>query len=239
MRILVDKIELNLLLEKKKAYIGKSVTFDSILSAVSFLIAVVFATYKDFLGLSGSTWKIIGVFFGLFFTIKAIYDLVINKKNQYTHDDLLEDINNLNKIASRHSIVVIKDSFNKYSNRYLVYDDVRWDCKFFINYKTNEDNITFIRKHLSSDLKIDIDSISLDFVTEKINSKYSNSNNKVKTYEHRFYIAKIDDIPKSMQEDNFMIDGKRYHWMTLYDLQQDDDVIKKNSDVLDVVKGNF
>lgn len=48
MRILVDKIELNLLLEKKKAYIGKSVTFDSILSAVSFLIAVVLLRTKIF-----------------------------------------------------------------------------------------------------------------------------------------------------------------------------------------------
>ena len=51
MKILIDKVKLNLLLEQKKNYIGKKVTWDSIMSAISFLASAIFASYKDIWGI--------------------------------------------------------------------------------------------------------------------------------------------------------------------------------------------
>ena len=45
MKILLDDVKLTLLLEQKKQFIGTHIVWDSILSAASFLISVLLATY--------------------------------------------------------------------------------------------------------------------------------------------------------------------------------------------------
>ena len=57
MKILIDETELDLLLEKKKQFIGKEVVWDSLLSAVSFLVSVFLATYKEIFGVPGAAIK--------------------------------------------------------------------------------------------------------------------------------------------------------------------------------------
>lgn len=59
MKILLDDVKLNLLLEQKKQFIGKTVVWDSLLSAVSFLISVIWASYSDFFIISGIVIKTI------------------------------------------------------------------------------------------------------------------------------------------------------------------------------------
>ena len=83
------------------------------------------------------------------------------------------DINKLNEIAHNHSIILIKDSFQKFPNRFLVYDDKRWGCKLFLNYKDNSNNEDFIKKHLSGDLKIELEDIKLSYLGQRIHEKYS------------------------------------------------------------------
>lgn len=240
MKIMVDENELNLLLEKKRNYIGKKVTIDSILSSISFLISVIFATYEDFLGLPGKFWKYFGCMLGLFFAGKVSWDFCRSKKYNYTHEDLSRDINELNKIEHRHTIVVIKDTFNEFPNRYLVYYDGRWDCKLFINYKTNDkNNEEFIKGHISSDFKVPVENISLKYVTQQTHEKFSVSNNRMKTYEHIFYLAEISDMPNLIMQDTFELDGKMYYWETMHDLEKDTNIMKKNADVLGMVKSNF
>ena len=86
-KILIDEIKLNLLLEKKKQFIGNNVVWDSVLSAVSFLISVILASYKDFFGIPGIVLKTVFVVLGILFTGKSIIDIVANKlirdKNEY------------------------------------------------------------------------------------------------------------------------------------------------------------
>lgn len=240
MKIMLDERNLNVLLSDKKELIGKTVSIDSVLSALSFLISVFFASYENRFGISGTIWKLFFCGLGAAFTLKVLWDLYKSKKFNYTHKNLMEDISKLNKIEHRHSIVVIKDTFNKFSNRYLVYDDKRWGCKFFINYATNpKDNEKFIKNHLSSDLKVQVDTIDIKYVTEQTNEKFSVSNNRPKTYTHTFYLVKIDNMPEEIKKDSFEIDSKKYYWKNITDLENDSDVIEKNSDVLNVVKSNF
>lgn len=223
-------------MEKKKQFIGKNVVWDSSLSAISFLLSVILATYEDFFGIPGIVLKTLFVILGLFFTGKSIVDIISSKKNNYTYEDLLSDINKLNEIAHNHSIVLIKDSFQRFPNRFLVYEDKRWGCKLFLNYKENPNNEEFIKNHLSGDLKIELDDINLSYLGQRIHEKYSESAKEEKVYCHKFYIANINQFPDKITKDSFEIDGKKYRWMTITELEMDEEVQKKNRDILEFVK---
>ena len=236
MKILIDDVKLNLLLETKKSFIGKNVAWDSFLSAFSFLISVLLASYRDFFGLPGIALKTVFVVLGVGFTFKSLADIHDSSKNNYSYSDLLSDINKLNEITHNHSFVIIKDTFNRYPNRLLVYDDTRWNCKFFLNYKENPNNESFIKQHISQELKIETFDITLDCLGQRIHEKFSESTHEEKVYSHRFYLAKISKFPDMMLQDSFECDGKQYYWMTVPELEQDENVQKKNNDILGYVK---
>ena len=58
--------------------------------------------------------------------------------------------------------------------------DKRWGCKLFLNYKDNSNNEDFIKKHLSGDLKIELEDIKLSYLGQRIHEKYSESAKKAK-----------------------------------------------------------
>ena len=60
-------------------------------------------------------------------------------RDKYNHEILMNDIRELNLIQHNHSLIAIRDTFEK-ENRFLVYYDERWDCKLFLNYKTVDQN---------------------------------------------------------------------------------------------------
>lgn len=239
MKILIDDIKLNLLLEQKKNYIGKKVAWDSILSACSFLISVLFASYKDTWIIPGLAFKIFFIIIGIFFTVKAVLDVFSSLKNSYSYEDLLKDINTLNEITHNHSIVAIRDSFNEYSNRFLVYDDPQWQCTLFINYKDNINNERYIKDHISRELKVDVSSINIRYISQNISEKVSGRDNQRKVYCHKLFLAKIENIPENMKKDTFECDGRTYHWKSIVDLERDNVAMKKNSDIIQFVKENI
>lgn len=235
-KILVDEEKLNLLLDSKKQFIGNKVTLDSVLSSVSFLISVIFANYENVLFISGQIFKMFFVALGLFFTYRTIKDVYDSKKNNYNFEDLLKDINKLNEIKHNHSIVVIKDTYNQFPNRYLVYDDTKWNCLLFPNYKDNENNIEFLTSHLSNEFQIEKEKISLKYIDQHISYKLSEKDKEYKVYNHKFYIAEVSEFPAYMQKDEFEVDGRKYYWKSLNELEQDENVVKKNNDILSHIK---
>lgn len=237
--ILVDEIKLNLLLEQKKNYIGKKVAWDSFLSAFSFLISVIAASYKNIWIMPGAVIKTIFVIMGVFFAGKSIRDIYDSKHNGYSYTDLLQDINKLNEITHDHSIVAIQDTFNEYPNRFLVYDDIQWKCKLFINYKDNMNNESFIKDHLSRELKVDSSSITIKYISQIISEKISGRDNMPKMYCHKLFLAQIENIPEHMRSNTFECDGRTYHWNSILDLENDDEAVKKNSDIIHFVKENI
>jgi hypothetical protein len=47
MNLLIDDLQLQLLLEKKRNYIGKKVTIDTIIAGISFLLSTFTASYSS------------------------------------------------------------------------------------------------------------------------------------------------------------------------------------------------
>ncbi len=235
-KILVDEEKLNLLLDSKKQFIGNKVTWDSVLSSVSFLVSVVFASYDETFGSFGAFFKYTFVVLGIFFTCKTLKDVYDSKKNNYSFEDLLNDINKLNEIQHNHSIVIIKNTYDEFPNKYLVYNDAKWNCLLFPNYKDNENNLEFIAEHLSNELKISKENIFLKYVDQYISYKMSEKDKEYKVYNHRFFVANISEFPAYMKDNGFVADDKEYSWKTMNELEQDENIAKKNSDIIGHIK---
>ena len=135
-----------------------------------------------------------------------------------------------------HSIVAIKDTFNEYPNRFLLYYDARWKCYLFPNFKDNADNESFIKEGISNKLKVKADGIDMMFLTRKRQQKYSESHKENRTYLHSVYKATIKKFPTAERTDEFDMDGVKYRWMSIPEMESDDRIQKVNSDVVQLVK---
>ena len=123
---------------------------------------------------------------------------------------MLKQIMEKNMVEYPHSIVLIKNTFVKNSNKYLLYYDQRWDCKLFINYQTvpgpESDNTERIQSTIASELKVKPEGCT--FLFQELHTKFSVSAQKEKYYCHRFYKVNIKRFPPEIQKDSFEIEGK-------------------------------
>lgn len=143
-------------------------------------------------------------------------------------------------IQHNHSLVAIKNTFNNTSNKFLVYYDERWDCKLFPNYKTiDTDNEAALIDYIAADLDCDKRKINCKYITSRIQSKYSYSHNENRIYNHRLYEINISRFPEQIKHNDFTINGKHYYWMSISDMERDENILKKNKEVVDFIKENL
>lgn len=168
---------------------------------------------------------------------RGIYLAVKDRK--YTYKDLYMEIKNQNQIKHPFSIVVVKDEFHKYSDRFLVYYDNRWKCRLFLNFRTQPDlaeNEEKIRQGLSNDLQVEISDIQMDYKKTYLHKKFSYSDQCEKWYEHTIYQAHVSNMPELEQNSSFCINGRQYYWMSLAEMERDSAIMEKNSDIVSFVK---
>lgn len=242
--LLIDDTDVQLLLEKHRDDIGYHTgsAIADIFAGLTFGISSMFGSYRSALWISGETWGFILPVFGFAFTIYGIVTLIKSMKNNYSHQKLHNDLIDLNRISHPFSIVAIKDTFNLHPNRFLLYYDKRWNCKFFFSFKTlksEDENLANIKQRLSNQLKIDIRDIDVNYKTERIYTKHSVSDDIDKMYDHRIYHAIVNQFTECFHSSHFTIDGTSYFWMTIAEMEQDPEIKAKNLDVVSLVKENI
>lgn len=241
MNLLINSCKLELLLEKNREKIGHNSIqgIDTLFSGFTFFISTMFSSYMNIGPISERLIKISCMILSIAFLIRGIYMICKSVETKYGHDKLLNDIKNLNEITHPFSIIVIKDTFSKYPNKFLLYYDNRWACKLFLNYRTNSgtnsDNEENIRIHLSNELKLPLEKIKIKYCLTRIQKKFSVSDKICKCYEHRVYYVEIPFRP-FIKKTEFEIDGKYYYWMTMSEMEQDKEIQSKNLDVVDLVR---
>ncbi|MCM1226037.1 MAG: hypothetical protein NC320_01255 [Clostridium sp.] len=148
-----------------------------------------------------------------------------------------KDIKAMDKTIHRFSIIAVRDEFREFPKKFLLYYDERWDCDFFFSFKTVDgDNIREITENLSNELQIEQRYIRLDYKDVRVYSKYSVSDKIYKVYEHKLYFADISHFRDLLKNDYFEINGKKFKWMTIEQMEQDESIKNKNLDVVDFVK---
>lgn len=234
-QLLLDVTDVKYILEQNRDYIGRRFLFgfDSLIASIGFLVTISFSNFKGYNWLKYP----LGII-SIFYLIWGLHNMYIYYKSNHFNKDILykqlEDINLMEK--HEHSIILIKDEFNRNPNRFLVYQDSRWNCKLFINFHTqgNEnENIKNIKKHIEAELKTK--SINCVYLFDKLHPKFSVSEKRDKYYHHKFY--RLSVLTNSdIQKDSFSIDGKTYYWMSIAQMEEDKNIMEKNSDIVAFVK---
>ena len=102
MRLLINKKDLALLLERKRDYIGNRVAADTVIAGVSFLLSTLTASYKDIFSISGIIFKYSFCFIGVLYILKIIKDLIRMYTDSYDHSRLMKDIEDLDTVSYTH-----------------------------------------------------------------------------------------------------------------------------------------
>lgn len=237
--LLIDKTELKLLLEKRKAYIGtaKDGIWETIFASVTFLFSLLYTECSDIGFVKGDVIKFAFLLFTFAFLGRGMSSMI--RKKDYSAEKLYDEVVNLNRIEHPFSIIGVKDSYNEFSNRYLLYYDTRWKCFLFPNIRTsendskNEENMIY---DISNSLKIKTGQLSVKKVGEKIHQKYSVSDEKMKWYHHTFYEVNVQIFPEEVKKPQFNIDGKNYCWMSIAEMENNSRIQEVNSDIVSMVK---
>lgn len=232
MRIWIDTIELKLLLEKKRQYIG-----NTYVGNISYILSGLIAVCSSYAVENQIIIDLIWIFGAILVVagLKGVYHVAVHN---YTHETLYKDIEALDKVTHPFSIVVIKDTYHEFPNHFLLYRDHKWSCNFFLNYRTQsqeDKNIAAIKARLSQELHIPEKDISLTKMGQVIQEKYAVKEEKKKVYDHSYYEAKIATFPKGLQGHDFVLDGKEFVWMTLEEMKNNKDIQEKNLDVVNQV----
>lgn len=235
-QLLLDENDVKFVLEQNRDYIGhKSLFgFDSLIAAISFFITILVSDFHDF-----DFLKYVLGLFSIVYLIWGIHNICLYYKGKpFNKEILLEQLEDINLMTTHpHSIILIKDDFSKNPNRFLVYYDVRWNCKLFVNFHTagnsDTENIQNINKHIRAELKTP--PLSCVYLFDKLHSKYSASAKRNKYYHHKFYKLILSNNNVTCQ-DNFTIDGKDFSWMSIAQMEKDKEIMAKNSDIVNFVK---
>lgn len=239
MQLLIDSTKLEALLQRKQEDIGyKKLDQGCNVANALFVVYGGFSASPE-TALWAKAMAIIAGGLGLYWSGCAMVKAI---KNTYNADLLQHDIENLNEIEHPFSLIAIKDTFNKYPHRYLLYYDNRWQLNLFPNYRTQateEENIANIVGHLSNELQIPAQDITVEQKGYTLTTKYSVSDKVQKVYAHTLYQATIKKLPKKLQADSFMIGDRKYSWWSIDKMETDEDIREHNLDVVELVKHNI
>lgn len=182
MKLIIDDDLLKNLLEKKRSHIGSSwlQAIVNIGSGVAFLLTVWGTDLSKISGVIHCQADILFDVFGIVLILIGGYQLIMSVgSNHYNHKKLYQDILKLNKEQNRYSLVAIKNTFEEYSNKYLLYYDESWGVDFFPAFKTVSNDIESLKDRLSENLKVKRDKIEIVFLVEKTNQKKYSEEHKL------------------------------------------------------------
>ena len=152
--------------------------------------------------------------------------LLLEQKGDYIKSFI--NIENLDEILHKFSLVAIKDEFNSYANKVLLYYDNSWKCCFLFSFHTNEyQNEKSILQRLSNKLKIGKDCIRINYISDMLQPKYSEKDHVHKVYQHSLYQYSVTRFPEVMKNNEFEIEGTKYKWWTLEEMETNENIMKK------------
>lgn len=238
MKLLIDKIKLKLLLEEKRDYIKHPVDgLDIVITAVLYMVSLLCSDFKSVFGIPALVLTTLAWVLAVGLLFFGCYKVHRSKKYRYDHTMLFTEIENLNEVLHRLSIVAVKDGFQEFSNRFLLYYDQTWKCWFFFSFHTvDQQNDGSVIQRLSNCLKVDRADIRLRYVSDRIQPKFSERDQIHKVYQHSLYQADIIRFPEFLRRDSFCLEGIQYKWWTITEMEADPELMEKNGDVISFVK---
>lgn len=136
-------------------------------------------------------------------------------------------------MASKHAIIIIKNA----KGEYLQYYEDSWNSYLFLNCKQEDSwNITKISDTVLERLGVKPEKVS--FLFEKTHSKYSVKHEKVREYQHFFYLVDID-IRNEEAKNEFVIKDTKFKWFSMESLEKNPEIMQINGDIIGFIKEWF
>lgn len=126
-------------------------------------------------------------------------------------------------------LLAIKNTSGQYLQKY----DDRWESWLFPYIRSTEDNKDNVDRCVSRLLGVEVET---KYVTCAKHCKYSVSDEVYKIYSHKLYKCLLESIPKNMVNETFEIDGNKYRWMSVQEMESDERIMEINDDVVAFVK---
>ena len=86
------------------------------------------------------------------------------------------------------------------------------------------------------ELKLNQKEVKCRYITSKLQEKYSVSHRENRIYNHRLYELQVNRFSEQEMEKDFVVNGKHYYWMSIEEMEKDDNIRNKNLEVVDFVK---
>ncbi len=135
-------------------------------------------------------------------------------------------------MASKHAIIIVKNT----RGEYLQYYENSWNGYLFLNCKW--ENNKAIAKISDTVLeKLGIKPLKIDYLFTKIHSKYSVKHEKMREYEHYFYL--VDIGTEFIDKKEFVINNTKFKWLSMEELENDHEIMQINGDIIGFIKEWF
>ncbi len=123
-------------------------------------------------------------------------------KNKYDHEVLFQDIEQLNMIQHNHSLVAVKDNSCEEKSCVILFIMMKdGTVNYFLNYKTqNRNNEAALKEQVAADLNLNSDDIVCNYITSRVQEKYSVSHQEMRVYNHRLYEMYFNYIPDKFKK---------------------------------------
>lgn len=243
-KLIISKDKLELLFEKNRKYIGRKALISGKISIGLTTITTVFVSeFKDVWFIPADIIKTMYIIVSIVMFVLAIHTIW---KNKITHKTLFNKAIELSEVENEYrAIIVLRDEFNSFSNKYLVYYDTVWNCYLCLHYSYNPKNeetesVSAILNRVSNELFIEHEFLSGTSICIKDSCKHSYRTNETKFYHFHYYSAIInaDHIPELLKQDQFEINDKKYYWKSIEELRNHRNTWERNSDVINFLESH-
>ena len=141
-----------------------------------------------------------------------------------------ETKNNIKKGRSNHAIIIIKNNNNEYLQCY----ELNWKSYLFLNCKVKDENDLEPLKTCIKE-KLGVEPQNITYLFNKIHSKYSVKHQKMREYEHYFYLVDIDTKTLEAKKE-FELNDNKFKWFRMEELENDSRIQEVNSDIVKFIK---
>ena len=133
-------------------------------------------------------------------------------------------------MPSKHAIIIIKNNNNEYLQCY----ELNWKSYLFLNCKVKDENDLEPLKTCIKE-KLGVEPQNITYLFNKIHSKYSVKHQKMREYEHYFYLVDIDTKTLEAKKE-FELNDNKFKWFRMEELENDSRIQEVNSDIVKFIK---
>lgn len=154
--------------------------------------------------------------------VELVNFIMANNSNETKNDIKREEVNT----PSKHAIIIVKNNNNEYLQCY----ESSWKSYLFLNCKVKEKNDLEPVKTCIKE-KLGVDTQNITYLFNKIHSKYSVKHQKMREYEHYFYLVDVGS-KDLMSVKEFEFNDNKFKWFRMEELENDSRIQEVNSDIV-------